>query len=60
LNSVSNAGLATANATAVGFNIWDSSVGGKRILWGTVTANIGCKSGDMIVLLPGALKIILA
>lgn len=51
---------ATAAATVVGWNLWDASVNGTRMLYGTVTANIGCKSGDNIVMAAGAIKISLA
>lgn len=50
----------TAAATAVGFNLWDAGAGGNRLLWGTCTAAIGCKSADAITLSNGLLKITLA
>lgn len=50
---------ATAAATAVGWNLYDRSVGGTRIAYGTTTAAIGCKSGDQPSLNPGGLKITL-
>lgn len=37
---------ATIAATAVGWNLWDSTAGGTRLLYGTVTANIGFKAAD--------------
>lgn len=58
LNAVSNI-TATAGATAVGWNMWNSSAGGTRIAYGTTTANIGCKSGDNIGIAAGAIKITL-
>src|SRR5215475_7060011 len=51
---------ATAAGTAVGWNLYDRSVGGTRIAYGTCTANIGCKSGDQPALNPGTLKITLS
>jgi len=51
---------ATAAGTAIGWNIYDASVNGNRIMFGTTTANIGCKSGDNISIAAGALKITLA
>ncbi len=49
---------ATAVATAVGFNIYDSTAGGTRLLFGTSTANIGCKSSaDQILISAGFLTI---
>lgn len=58
LNTISVV-TATAAGTAVGWNIYDRSVGGTRIAYGTTTANIGCKSGDQPALAPGQLKITL-
>lgn len=59
LNAFSNI-TATAAGTAVGWNLWDASSGGNRIHWGTVTANIGCKSADNIGIAAGAIKITLS
>jgi hypothetical protein len=59
LNTIVSA-TATANGTAVGWNVYDRSVGGTRIAFGTCTAAIGCKSGDQPSLNPGALKITLS
>ncbi len=53
-------GTCTAAATVVGWNLWDRSVGGTRFAWGTVTANIGCKSADQAQFVAGGIKIILA
>jgi hypothetical protein len=50
---------ATANATAVGWNLWDANVAGNRIAYGTATAVIGCKSADNISIAAGALVITL-
>ena len=36
---------ASAAATVVGWNLYESSVGGNRIAYGTLTASLGCKSG---------------
>lgn len=51
---------ATANGTAVGWNLWDAPTGGNRLAYGTATAAIGCKSGDNISIGAGALKIVLS
>jgi hypothetical protein len=59
LNAVSNI-TATAAATAVGWNLWNSSSGGTRLAYGTATAAIGCKSADNIAIGAGAIKITLA
>jgi hypothetical protein len=59
LNAFSNI-TATALATAVGWNLWNSSSGGTRIAYGTVTANIGCKSADNIGIAAGAINITLS
>ena len=58
LNTISVV-TATAVGTAVGWNLYDNSVGGTRLAYGTCTAAIGCKSGDQPALNPGALKILL-
>jgi|SRR5580765_5876129 len=50
-------GTATAAATAVGWNIYDSAVGGTRVMYGTLTANVGCKSADNPSFAAGALKV---
>jgi hypothetical protein len=50
----------TAAATALGFNIWDSTAGGTRLMYGTCTAAIGCKSGDNIQIGAGSLIITIA
>lgn len=59
LNAFSNV-TATAVATAVGWNLWDSALNGTRIAWGTVTANIGCKSADNVGIAAGAIKVTLS
>lgn len=59
LNAFSNI-TATAIATVVGWNLWNSSSGGTRIAYGTVTANIGCASADNIGIAAGAIKIVLS
>jgi hypothetical protein len=56
LGAVTGATVSVA-ATAVGWNLYDSSVGGNRIAFGTVAAAVGCKSGDAPVFSAGALKI---
>jgi hypothetical protein len=56
LGAVTGATVSVA-ATAVGWNLYDSSVGGTRIAFGTFAAAVGCKSGDWPVLSAGALKI---
>lgn len=61
--SVTNAaaltcGVATAAATPVGWNLYDRSVGGTRLAYGTLSASIGCKSGnDNPAFIAGGLKI---
>ncbi len=62
LSLATAASLATATvaATALGFNIWDSTVGGTRLAYGTCTAAIGCKSGDNIQIGAGSLIITIA
>ncbi len=46
--------------TAVGWNLWDASSGGTRIAYGTVTANIGCKSADNVGIAAGAIVVTLS
>ena len=53
-------GTNTAAATFVGFNLYDSGQGGTRLLWGTLTANIGCKSADNPAFAAGGLVIVLS
>ena len=50
----------TAVATVVGWNLWDHSTGGTRLAYGTVTANIGCKSADNIAIGAGKILITLS
>jgi len=50
-------GTATAVATAVGWNLYDRSVGGTRLAFGTLAAAVGCKSADNPCFSAGALKI---
>jgi len=50
----------SAAATAVGWNIYDRSVGGTRLMYGTLTAALGCKSAnDNPTFAAGGLKITL-
>lgn len=52
---------ATAVATALGFNIWDSTAGGTRLCFGTLTAALGCRSStDQVLIAAGNLKITIA
>lgn len=37
---------ASAAATVRGWNLYESSVGGERLAYGTVTITLGCKSGS--------------
>src|SRR5262245_54524539 len=50
----------TAVATVIGWNLWDHSTGGTRLLYGTTTAAIGCKSADNIAIGAGQIIITLA
>lgn len=52
---------ASAAATVRGWNLYDSSVGGTRLAYGTLTATLGCKSGtDCPAFGAGGLKITIA
>jgi|SRR5215472_5950886 len=53
-------GTATAAATFVGFNLYDTASGGNRLFWGTLTASIGCKSADNPAFAAGGLVIVLS
>jgi len=53
-------GTATAAGTAVGWNLYDNTVGGQRLAFGTLTAAVGCKSADNPAFAAGALRITLA
>jgi len=53
-------GTATAAGTAVGWNLYDNTVGGNRLAFGTLTANVGCKSADNPAFAAGALRVTLA
>ena len=58
LNAIT--GTATAAATAVGWNLYDSNVGGTRIAYGTLSASVGCKSADNPAFGAGGLVITLS
>lgn len=48
---------ATAIATVVGWNLWNSSSGGSRLAFGTLSSSVGCASADTFGFAAGALKI---
>jgi hypothetical protein len=52
-------GTATAMATAQGWNIYDRSVGGTRLFYGTLSAKVGNKSADNPAFAVGALVVTL-
>lgn len=63
--SATNAAVLSATATAIGtvlgFNVWNqAAAGGTRLFWGTMTAAVGCASGDTIGVPAGSLKIVLS
>jgi hypothetical protein len=60
LNAISATVSGVGAFTCVGWNLYNSSVGGSRLAFGTVTADIGCKSGDTVSFPAGALKIVLS
>jgi len=55
--SVMSLATATAVATAVGWNLWDSTAGGTRLAYGTLAAAIGCKSADNPMFSVGSFRI---
>lgn len=62
--SASNATGITRSLSAVqtffGWNLYDSSVGGTRIAYGTLAVSAPCVSGDAPTLSPGAFKLTLS
>lgn len=58
-NAAAITGTATAVATAQGWNIYDRSVGGTRLFYGTLGAKVGCKSADNPAFSVGALIVTL-
>jgi hypothetical protein len=40
--------------TAVGWNMWNSSSGGQRLMYGTFGASVGMASNDTIVIAAAA------
>jgi len=58
--SVMSVATATAAATPVGWNLWDSTQGGTRLAYGTCAAAIGCKSGDNPMFSIGSFRIVLS
>lgn len=60
LAAVSGA-TASAAATVVGWNLYDASSGGNRLLFGTLSASLGCKSASDNPAFPaGGLVIVLS
>lgn len=51
---------ATAIATVLGWNIYDASVGGNRLAFGTMASSVGCASADTMAFAAASLKISLA
>ena len=50
--------IRVGGGTALGFNIWDAGAAGTRLMYGTCTAAIGCKSSaDQILIAAGSLTI---
>jgi hypothetical protein len=53
--------VASTAATCLGWNLYDSSVGGNRLAYGTLSASISCRSAtDQPAFAAGALKITLS
>jgi hypothetical protein len=50
---------ATAICTLVGWNLYDAAAGGNRLAYGTLSASVGCASGDWVSISASALKITL-
>lgn len=48
---------ATAACTVVGWNLYDSSAGGSRLAFGTLSASVGCASADTFGFPAGTLTI---
>lgn len=63
LGAATNRSLGTATATAictiVAWNMYWSSAGGARLMWGTFSSSLGCASADTPAFAAGALTITL-
>lgn len=60
-NRLAMTSRATAIGTAVGWNLWDASVGGNRLMFGTLTSSLGCASSADLAAFPvGGLKVVLS
>lgn len=51
---------ATAICTLVGFNLYDATSSGNRLMWGTLTATLGCASADVPAFAAGGLTVIMS
>ena len=58
-NNAAFSNTATAIATALGWNLYESNAAGRRIAYGTMAASVGAASGDTMAFAVGALKITL-
>jgi hypothetical protein len=53
--------LTAANATAIAWNLWESSVGGARLAFGTLSAAAGVRTaGSTVAFTAGNLVIVLS
>lgn len=63
LGAATNRSLGTATATAactiIAWNMFWSSSGGSRLMWGTFSSSLGCASADTPAFAAGALTITL-
>lgn len=59
-NRSAMSGTATASATALGWNLYDSVANGTRLMFGTLSSSIGCANLDNPTFAAGSLKITLA
>jgi hypothetical protein len=51
---------ATAACTIVGWNLWDASVGGTRLAYGTLSASVGVASANSVRIGVGSMKIVIS
>jgi hypothetical protein len=51
---------ATAACTILGWNLWDASVAGTRLAYGTLAASVGIASANSVRIGVGSMKIIIS
>lgn len=54
------AATATAACTILGWNLWDASVAGTRLAYGTLAASVGVASANSVRIGVGSMKIVIS